>query len=332
LTAGPHTRPPRRRSLTAAGLAILATLALGLPAASATADDVRSTGALKTEVEAGGTAFTISPKQVAAAEERLDGIPSALVVLDPADGRVLARLGGDAAAQRMPPCSTFKVPNTLIALEEGAVSLDDHAIPRDRERIPDDDWRARGRWAEDQDLRSALRYSTVWYFQEVARRVGGESMAEWLERFDYGNRDISGGIDTFWLGSSLRISADEQAAFLARLVRGELPVDEGHVELLEEGIRRDGGEDGTWTWYGKTGSCQSPPMEDVAPGKSYGDFPDDTPWVGWLVGWVERDEWGSRPLVYAYRVDATDYDELKARRDPLIQPLLTDLGLLPRSE
>ncbi len=266
----------------------------------------------------------VSRAELDAARERLAGLPATLVVVDPQDHRVVARLGRRLASDPAPPCSTFKIPNTLIALEEGAVSLEDHAIPRDRDRVPDDDWRARGRWAEDQDLRSALRYSTVWYFQEVARRVGGEAMAGWMERFDYGNRDLSGGIDTFWLGSSLRISADEQAAFLARLVGGELPVAEEHLSLLEEGIRRDGGEG--WTWYGKTGSCQNPPPETVAPGKTYGDFPDDTPWVGWMVGWVERD--GYRPLVYAYRVDAADYDELRARRDPVIRPLLTDLGLL----
>ena len=276
----------------------------------------------------------VSRAELDAARERLADLPATLVVVDPEERRVVARLGRRLASDPAPPCSTFKVPNTLIALEEGAVTLDHHALARDPAVIPDDDWRARGKWAEDQDLLSALRYATVWYFQEMARRVGEDAMGRWLERFDYGNRDLSGGVDTFWLGSSLRISADGQADFLAKLVRGELGVAEEHVALLKRGILRDRGEATdaaggplSWIWYGKTGSCQNPPPEDVAPGKTYGDFPDDTPWVGWMVGWVERTD--RRPLVYAYRVDAADYDELKARRDPLIRPLLTDLGLLP---
>lgn len=333
------------------GLTLAAFLAAA-PIVTAQPNDTRSTGALKMEMDEAGSRFRPSPdpaptqglaepragtslisaQQLAAAEQRLAGIPATLVVVDAASDRVLARIDGAAAARATPPCSTFKLPNALLSLEEGAVSLDDHAIPRDRELIPDDDWRARGAWAQDQDLRSALRQSTVWYFQELARRVGEEAMVEWLETFEYGNQDISGGLDQFWLASSLRISADEQAAFLTRLVRGELPVADEHIDLLKEGIRRDGGktESGSWTWYGKTGSCQNPPASQTA-GKSYGDFPEDTPWVGWLVGWIERpgDGPAGGPIVYAYRVDAANYEELKARRDPIVRPLLTDLGLLP---
>jgi beta-lactamase class D len=227
----------------------------------------------------------------------------------------------------MPPCSTFKIPNALISLDVGAVTVDDNFIRRDRDAVPAQDWWPQ-RWDEDHDLTSAIRNSVLWYFQELARRVGGEEMQRQLDRLGYGNRDVSGGIDRFWLSSSLRISADEQVAFLSRLVRGELPFDPAHVAFVRRALQLDGGGgeggggegDDAWALFGKTGSCELP----------------DGDWVGWLVGWVERPpaEIGSsgsaaRRVVYAFNVSAPSYREMTALRTALVRPSLADLGLLP---
>ena len=48
-----------------------------------------------------------------------------------------------------------------------------------------------------------------------------------LSRLGYGNADISSGLDSFWLGGSLRISPREQVALLARLAFGEGAVQPG---------------------------------------------------------------------------------------------------------
>jgi len=254
----------------------------------------------------------------AAAMERLAGIPATLVVVDPADGRVVHRFDPERAAERTPPCSTFKIPNALISLGAGAVTVEDNAIPRDREAVPAQEWWP-AHWDEDQDLRSAIHYSVVWYFQELARRVGAETMQRRLDEIGYGNRDISGGLDRFWLSSSLAISADEQAAFLVRLVNGELPFDPAHVAYVHDALRLDAdgepGAAGSWALYGKTGACNL--SEDAET------------WVGWLVGWVEGA--GGDPAarrVYAFRVEADSYDELKRRRD-VVRPVLVALGVLP---
>jgi beta-lactamase class D len=47
-------------------------------------------------------------------------------------------------------------------------------------------------------------------------------MQTWLERFDYGNRNIAGGQDMFWLDGDLRISALKQVLFLEKLASGKL--------------------------------------------------------------------------------------------------------------
>src|SRR5690606_19074699 len=115
------------------------------------------------------------------------------------------------------PASTFKIPNTLIALETGVASGAEFFLAWDSVAAPREDWWPDA-WARDNTLRTALPASVVWFYQELARRIGAERMHEYLERFGYGNRDISGGIDQFWLTGGLRISAEEQVDFLRRFL------------------------------------------------------------------------------------------------------------------
>jgi beta-lactamase class D len=52
-------------------------------------------------------------------------------------------------------------------------------------------------WNRDHTLASAIRFSVVWYFQEIARRIGAARMQRYVDAFQYGNRDLSGGVDRF---------------------------------------------------------------------------------------------------------------------------------------
>src|SRR5687768_5470995 len=88
----------------------------------------------------------------------------------------------DRAAVRYPPCSTFKIPNTLIALETKVAP--DPALPIAYD--PQRDGEQHGAWSRDQDLASAFRVSAAWYYREIARRVGPERMREWVNHFEYG--------------------------------------------------------------------------------------------------------------------------------------------------
>jgi len=85
------------------------------------------------------------------------------------------------------PASTFKICNSLIGLETGVIKDENFVIKWDGVD------RGRPEWNKDQDMKSAFRNSTVWYYQEMARRVGGERMKHWLEKANYGNRDTLGG-------------------------------------------------------------------------------------------------------------------------------------------
>jgi beta-lactamase class D len=97
----------------------------------------------------------------------------------------------------------------------------------------------------------------VWYFQQVALDIGAQRMQSWLDSFDYGNRDISGGQDQFWLSSSLKISALEQIGFLTALDENKLPASAANQDMVKSLLLQDYAlPDGfSGDFYGKTGSC-----------------------------------------------------------------------------
>ena len=124
---------------------------------------------------------------------------------------------------RYSPCSTFKIPNSLIALESGIASDENYLIKWDSIKNPAKPWMHESEpfkyWMQDNTLKTAIKNSVVWYYQELARRVGKEKMTKYLNRIDYGNNDISSGIDNFWLCGSIKVSAKEQVEFLNKLYK-----------------------------------------------------------------------------------------------------------------
>jgi beta-lactamase class D len=177
--------------------------------------------------------------------------------------------GSEQCSQALSPCSTFKIPNALIGLQTGVVSGPDDLKKWDGKQ------RARVVSNRDHTLASAISQSIVWYFQALARDVGEERMAAWLEKLDYGNRDISGGIDNFWLASSLKIDAYAQLELIKSLWHGALPFEPDKQVQVRDMLTLETGLDGVL--HGKTGGC---------PGGAELNPIDH----GWFVGWVDWNE------------------------------------------
>src|SRR5207302_1318723 len=122
------------------------------------------------------------------------------------------------SGQAMLPASTFKIPNSVIALETGVVGDPDKDVFK---------WdgvvRSIEGWNRDHTLRSAIAASAVPVYQEIARRIGAERMQKYVDLFEYGNRDIGGGVDQFWLTGNLRIDPIQQIDFVDRLRREAQP-------------------------------------------------------------------------------------------------------------
>ncbi|HYW08740.1 MAG TPA: penicillin-binding transpeptidase domain-containing protein [Longimicrobium sp.] len=237
------------------------------------------------------------------------GIQGTFVLLDARTGRTV-RYNPERARTRFPPASTFKIPNTLIALETGIASGPDFPLARDSTVAPRREWWPAA-WTRNHTLGTALSNSVVWYYQELARRIGPERMQARVDRFGYGNRDISGGIDEFWLTGGLRISPDEQAEFLRRFYNGELGASERSTQTAKTLLVLE--ETPEYRLSGKTGWA------------GLGD--PNAPQVGWLVGYLER---GKEVYFFATNIDIRTSEDAKARL-AITKAILGELGLLERS-
>jgi beta-lactamase class D len=228
------------------------------------------------------------------------GVRGSFVLLEPAGDRFLA-FNEARARQRFLPASTFKIPHAVIALETGAIADEREVFRWDGKP------KLRRAWERDQTLMSGMRESTVWMFQEVARRIGKAHMREWLERLDYGNHDVGGGIDLFWLQGSLRASAFEQAVFLHRLAEGRLPATQRAQRLVREALVVEKARD--YTLHAKTGTT------------GHAKEP-----VAWWVGWIERKGRVSACFAMNYTPSArTPY----AARFSIGRAILEEAGALP---
>jgi len=170
----------------------------------------------------------------------------------------------EESSEKLPPCSTFKIWNTLIGLESGIIrSADDDFYKWDGET------RSYPEWNKDLKLKEAFQVSCVPAFQDLARQIGTQRMQIWVDKIGYGDRDISSGVDVFWLPEAgrktLLISPEEQARLIYRLVSGKLLFSENAKATLKNIMTIKKTEGGVL--YGKTGSSRFN--------------------LGWFVGYVE---------------------------------------------
>ena len=230
-------------------------------------------------------------------------VTGAMALYDTRDGK-LACSDATRCERGYIPASTFKIVSTLIGLETGVVSDADSPLPWDGKQYSNPNWN------RDHTLRSAVQVSCVPCFQSIARQVGEAQMKDWVNRLDYGNRDISGRLDFFWLGGALRISPFQQLDFLRRLDGGKLPIQERTLDTVRDVFTLDVGPD--HVLRGKTGSAGPP------------EQPSE---VGWFVGFVEI---GERRVFFATVLDGhgPDVDMLPVRRR-VTERVLRELGDLP---
>ena len=186
------------------------------------------------------------------------------------------------------PASTFKILNSMIALQESSIANINDTIKWDGIN------RSFDLWNKDQTMKSALPISCVWFYQELARRTGKEKMQEWIDKTNYGNKKIENKIDRFWLDGPLEISAVEQTKFLAKLIKNELPLKKENMLNVKEILKLE--DDKNMKFYGKTG------LATFVNGKS----------LGWFVGFIEKN---GNYYSFALNIDIDDDSELARRID-----------------
>ena len=164
------------------------------------------------------------------------------------------------------PASTYKIPNSIIALETGVVQSDSTLFKWNGEE------RRLKIWEQDMIFKDAFHYSCVPCYQEMARKIGVNRMNKYLDKFDYGKMKVdSTNIDLFWLEGESQINQYQQIEFLKRFYNSELPISQRTETIMKRMIVIE--EDETYKLSGKTGWS-------IRDGNNN----------GWFVGFVEIKE------------------------------------------
>jgi beta-lactamase class D len=200
------------------------------------------------------------------------------------------------------PASTFKIVNSLIGLQTGKISNDSMVIKWDSvvRRVAD--------WNQDLTMYKAFRVSAVNYYQEVARRIGKDTMQLWLDSLKYGTKKITGSVDSFWLNNSLKITPDEELGLVKRLYFDQLPFFKSYQEMVKRAMLFE--NNANYRLGYKTG---------------WG-FKENGNAIGWVVGWVEEN---NHPYFFVLNIESPDKDfDMSAVRMKMLKDMLKQLGFL----
>ncbi len=185
------------------------------------------------------------------------------------------------------PASTFKIVNSLIGLASGRVFSDTVVLPWDGivRRSPAGD--TMHAWNKDMNMQEAFAVSNVGFYQELARRIGRDTMQKMLDSLAYGNKKIGARIDSFWLDNSLKITADEQLGLVKKLYFRQLPLQNREQEIVKELMVRERTDKYTLAY--KTGWGRTEKGNQL----------------GWVVGWIEEN---MHPYFFVLNVETPNAD------------------------
>lgn len=192
------------------------------------------------------------------------------------------------------PASTFKIVNSIIALETGVVENDSTLFSWNGEE------RSYKNWEQDLILRDAFHFSCVPCYQEVARKIGANKMSEFLDILDYGTMKVdSTNIDLFWLEGESRISQFQQIDFLSRFYSSELPISAQTDSIMKRMLVVE--ENDEYKMSGKTGWS-------IRNGTNN----------GWFVGYIQVQN-----EVYFFATNVEPKEHFDMNRFPMIRKQLT---------
>ncbi|WP_162651221.1 class D beta-lactamase [Lentilitoribacter sp. Alg239-R112] len=201
---------------------------------------------------------------------------------------------------QMIPASTFKIANSLIALETNIIADENEIIPFGGKPQPIK------AWEKDMPIKQAFKVSNVPVYQELARRIGIQDYNIWLKKLGYGNHTVGDNVTMFWLKGPLKISAVEQAQFIAKLAGSKLPLSMKTQQIVRNIAKIE--SSGNQTFYGKTGWTIAP-----------------DPNIGWFVGWVENKDNPNKLVSFALNIDINSRKDVSLR-EIIAREMLAKLG------
>ncbi len=168
------------------------------------------------------------------------------------------------------PASTFKIVNTLIALETNVIKNENEVIkwPGSTDTVK---YGYRPNIYKDMDMQEAFKVSSVWAYIELAKMVGKEKYKEYLTACNYGNADVSINDVDFWNFGELAISPVNQIKILIGIYEETLPFKKENFAILKNMMIEE--QTDNHILRAKTGWTRSQEKN-----------------IGWWVGYVERKE------------------------------------------
>jgi beta-lactamase class D len=204
------------------------------------------------------------------------------------------------------PASTFKIVNSLIGLQTGKIINDSMIIQWDGVK------RSRDEWNKDLTMYEAFRVSSVGYYQEVARRIGRDTMEMWLDSLKYGASDqnqhvrIKTAVDSFWLDNSIKVTPDQQLGLVKRLYFDQLPFFKSYQEIVKRAMLFENNANyrlGYKTGWGFTEKGHS---------------------LGWIVGWIEEN---NHPYFFVLNIESPDRElDMIPVRMKMLKDILKEQG------
>jgi beta-lactamase class D len=152
----------------------------------------------------------------------------------------------------------------------------------------------------------AFKVSALWYYQEVARRIGQKDMQFYLDSMHYGTQKITGAIDSFWINNTLKIKPDEQLGLVKKLYFDELPFFKTYQEVVKRAMLFENNSNyrlGYKTGWGYRENGNN---------------------IGWIVGWIEEN---NHPYFFVLNVESPDpqFDMVNVRMK-ILKDILKHLG------
>ncbi|WDE14010.1 penicillin-binding transpeptidase domain-containing protein [Thalassomonas haliotis] len=218
----------------------------------------------------------------------------------------LLKVNPARAAQAQSPYSTFKIANSMIALETGTVSSIYQPLSYDKEKYPFQAWWPKA-WQKKHDLKSAFKHSVVPIYRHLAGDIGAAKMAAYMQKFQYGNLDISSGLDNFWLNGSLKISAIDQVYFLRALKNNDFALSQLSIGKLKDLMFVEEGQH--YQLFAKTGTGPIGKQQYIA----------------WYVGFVENN---NGTFYFAFHVGGKTFAEVQQKRPVWVKAHLKALALI----
>jgi len=198
------------------------------------------------------------------------------------------------------PASTFKIVNSLIAIETGRVRDDSTIIPWDGIVRDYADWN------QNLSLATAFKLSSVPHFQQIARWIGRDTMQHWLDTLAYGNHKIGNRVDSFWLDNSLKISPDEQLGLVKKLYFHQLPFQKRSQDIVKNMMLQEAN-----TLY------------ELSYKTGWGHTPDNHA-LGWTVGWIIEN---NHPYFFVLNIESVNPQaNIPSIRKNVLEKILKQLG------